>query len=536
MKVRYTSVAALASAIFLTGHVYGSKFSEFSHRKEKRAEDAMRKQEVRDSSTTNSTSSFRYLNDKTEPYRVTSLPSVPFDVGELYSGLVPVYDDPSRALFFMFGPTTGDPVDEVTIWLNGGPGCSSLEGFFQENGPFLWQAGTYQPVQNPYSWTNLTNMLWVEQPVTTGFSIGTANATSEEDIAADFVSWFKNWQDIFGIQNYKIYVTGESYAGRYVPYISAAMLDQNDTTYYDLSGALAYDPCIGSFNYVQQQAVAVPYAVSNNNLLNLNQSFVQEIESLHESCGYKEFVDTYLTYPPAGQQPPKFFNYSDPADIACDVFDMIDTAALTVNNCFDVYDINSQCPLLWDVLSFPTQLVYTPDGADTYFDRTDVKQAIHAPLNVTWGLCVGAPFIDTGGNYGPESEGDTSADPIQHVLPQVIEATNRVLISNGDYDMIIITDGTLLAIQNMTWNGQLGFQTQPSEPINITMPDLVWTDVFAENQIVGVDGPQGTMGIQHYERGLMWAESFQTGHMQPEFQPRVALRHIQWVLGRIDSL
>lgn len=177
-------------------------------------------------------------------------------------------------------------------------------------------------------------MLWVEQPVTTGFSIGTANATSEEDIAADFVSWFKNWQDIFGIKNYKIYVTGESYAGRYVPYISAAMLDQNDTTNYDLSGALAYDPCIGSFVYTQQEAVVVPYAVANNNLLNLNQSFVQELESLHESCGYKEYVDTYLTYPPPGQQPPKFFNYSDPADIACDVFDMIDTAALTLNNCF----------------------------------------------------------------------------------------------------------------------------------------------------------------------------------------------------------
>lgn len=201
-------------------------------------------------------------------------------------------------------------------------------------GPFLWQPGTYQPVQNPYSWTNLTNMLWVEQPVTTGFSTGTANATSEEDISADFVAWFKNWQNVFGIKNYKIYVTGESYAGRYVPYISAAMLDQNDTTHYDLSGALVYDPCIGSFAYTQQRAVAVPYVLQNNVLLNLNESFLQELEDLHTSCGYGEYVDTYLTFPPAGQQPPKYFNYSDPDDLACDVFDLIDTAALEVNNCF----------------------------------------------------------------------------------------------------------------------------------------------------------------------------------------------------------
>jgi carboxypeptidase D len=116
------------------------------------------------------------------------------------------------------------------------PGCSSLEGFLQENGRFIWSPGMYSAEINPYSWVNLTNVLWVEQPVGTGFSIGEVRATSEEDIAEDFVQFFKNFQTKFGIKNFKIYVTGESYAGRYVPYISAAFLDQNDTEYYDLSG------------------------------------------------------------------------------------------------------------------------------------------------------------------------------------------------------------------------------------------------------------------------------------------------------------
>lgn len=84
-----------------------------------------------------------------------------FDIGEMYSGLMPInQSDPSRALFFVFQPTVGNPVDEVTIFLNGGPGCSSLESFFQETGRFLWQPGTFLPVENPYSWVNLTNMLW----------------------------------------------------------------------------------------------------------------------------------------------------------------------------------------------------------------------------------------------------------------------------------------------------------------------------------------------------------------------------------------
>lgn len=94
-------------------------------------------------------------------YLVNSLPDVAFDIGEMYSGSMPIdKGDNSRSLFFVYQPKIGDPVDEVTIWLNGGPGCSSLEGFFQENGRFLWQAGTLAPVENPYSWVNLTNMLW----------------------------------------------------------------------------------------------------------------------------------------------------------------------------------------------------------------------------------------------------------------------------------------------------------------------------------------------------------------------------------------
>lgn len=79
----------------------------------------------------------------------------------------------------------------------------------------------------------------VEQPVGTGFSIGIVTASgvdAQQEIAQDFINFFKNWQDLFGIKNYKIFVTGESYAGRYVPYISAAMLDANNTEYYDLQG------------------------------------------------------------------------------------------------------------------------------------------------------------------------------------------------------------------------------------------------------------------------------------------------------------
>ncbi|KAG4420523.1 hypothetical protein IFR04_006343 [Cadophora malorum] len=467
---------------------------------------------------------FRFLNADTKPFQVTSLPEINYDIGEMYSGLIPIdMEDPSRALFFVFQPTDGPPVDEVTIWLNGGPGCSSLEGFFQENGRFIWSWGMYEPVYNPYSWVNLTNVLWVEQPVGTGFSIGNVTATGEEDIAEDFANFFLNFQKIFRISKFKIYVTGESYAGRYVPYISAEMLNRNDTEHFDVNGALIYDPTIGPYVFLQEEAVAYPYIEKWNNIIGLNESYMAELKALDESCGYAEYREKYLTYPAAGVQPvaPDVTN-------ECDINGLASMAAFKINPCFNSYEINTQCPIPSDPLGFPTNLAYSYPGlTPLYFDRDDVKDAMHAPMDVEWAECSGPVFV----------HGDNSADPIQKVLPQVIEATNRVLISNAALDLVIITDGTLLAIQNMTWGGKLGFESKPEKPIVITLPDLQYQQVFVDNGYdLGTEDPQGTMGIQHYERGMMWAETFLSGHMQPQFQPRSTYRHVQWILGHIEEL
>ncbi|CAG8884062.1 unnamed protein product [Penicillium nalgiovense] len=219
----------------------------------------------------------------------------------------------------------------------------------------------------------------------------------------------------------------------------------------------------------------------------------------------------------------------------CDIYNMIYYEAFNPNPCWSPYKITQTCPLLWDVLGFPTDLAYQP-GPATYFNRTDVKKALHVPQDIDWELCsVDGVFVSE--NPGPEQQYDESANPTEHVLPRLIEATNRVLISNGDWDYLIITNGTLLAIQNMTWNGELGFQNRPTAPINIDMPDLQYAAVFDAQEGYGaLDGPQGMMGVQHYERGLMFAETFQAGHRQPQDQGRMSYRHVQWLLGDDEYL
>lgn len=73
-----------------------------------------------------------------------------------------------------------------------------------------------------------------------------------------------------------------------------------------------------------------------------------------------------------------------------------------------------------------------------YFDREDVKRAIHAPLNVTWTDCIEEIFAD----YVDRSE------PSSHsVLPRVIERSERAVIVHGLADFDLIADGTRILIQ-----------------------------------------------------------------------------------------
>ncbi|OTF78052.1 Serine carboxypeptidase-like protein, partial [Euroglyphus maynei] len=144
-----------------------------------------------------------------------------------YSGFLPSLDD--VYLHYWFFESQHDPSnDPVVLWLNGGPGCSSLIGALAENGPFhINQNLTVD--YNPNTWNTNVNMLYIESPAQVGFSYKldqnyhtNDNETAYNNMAA-LRSFFRKFPHL--LKN-DFYITGESYAGIFVPMLAKLIVEE----------------------------------------------------------------------------------------------------------------------------------------------------------------------------------------------------------------------------------------------------------------------------------------------------------------------
>lgn len=128
--------------------------------------------------------------------------------------------------------------DPVILWLNGGPGCSSLFGLFQEIGPFLISGNT--TVKNNYTWLNNASILVLESPFGVGFSYNTTliNLTDRDTTLYNYyalLNWFQSFENF---KNSEFWITGESYAGMYIPYLSSMILNNSKTNGINFKGIM----------------------------------------------------------------------------------------------------------------------------------------------------------------------------------------------------------------------------------------------------------------------------------------------------------
>jgi carboxypeptidase D len=195
---------------------------------------------------------------------------------EHWAGHLPASANGDKYFFYwLFAPDLGSSSDSSTttttisddipllIWLNGRPGCSSMDGLFLKNGPLQWQPDPitkqYRLIANPYSWHKApAYTLHIDQPVGTGLSFTTdpqGYPTNDEKVNIDFYYFLQSFLTLHAdkfvsaaasatssagghrLLRRPLYFSGESHAGHYIPSLIHYILTQNDNVNHESSSS-----------------------------------------------------------------------------------------------------------------------------------------------------------------------------------------------------------------------------------------------------------------------------------------------------------
>ena len=154
-----------------------------------------------------------------------------YNASELYSGFFTIDAATESNTYFMFSMAKSGRVDApVLLWLNGGPGASSLLGFYDELGPFgIGPKLDIEP--RAVSWNNDAHLLALDNPLGVGYS-HTASlarmATNQTTVGADLCEAMAQFFKLFPqLRANPFYATGESYAGKYIPAVAYTIHERN---------------------------------------------------------------------------------------------------------------------------------------------------------------------------------------------------------------------------------------------------------------------------------------------------------------------
>ncbi|KAF5358669.1 hypothetical protein D9758_007755 [Tetrapyrgos nigripes] len=218
----------------------------------------------------------------------------------------------------------GEREDEPwLIWLNGGPGSSSLVGLMTENGP-LQVTGDFSIVGNNFSWNKLADAFWVDQPVGTGFS--TSDATGyvldEDQMGQDFLGFLTNLVKVFpSLATRPFYLTGESYAGTFIPYIAKTIFSTPNPP-VNLKKIVIGDGTIGGFA-LYEEISTVNTLETYPAIINFDPDVFLYFKEQLSTTSVGEHLCNYdinLTYPQTGGHfPPLVDPFDTTVDLAASV-------------------------------------------------------------------------------------------------------------------------------------------------------------------------------------------------------------------------
>lgn len=325
----------------------------------------------------------------------------------------------------------------TVIWLNGGPGCSSEDGALMEVGPYRVKDKDHLEF-NSGSWHEFANLLFVDNPVGTGFSYVDTDSFIHDlpQMADHFVVFLEKFFQIFPeYERDDIYIAGESYAGQHIPYISKAILDRNKAKPLEepwaLKGMLIGN---GWVSPVEQYSAYLPFAYKKG-LLKEGSADAKRIEAKQQECltaldaGGKDHVDLAVC-----------------ESILQEILYSSQTNVDGQKRCTNMYDVRLDDTFPSCGMNWPPDLA----GMTPYLRRDDVLDALHVKPGKRTG------WTECNAQVGSEFRAGNSK-PSVTLLPDLIKEVPTILFSGAE-DLICNHIGTENLISNLEWNGGKGFE------------------------------------------------------------------------------
>ncbi|XP_012842586.1 PREDICTED: serine carboxypeptidase-like 33 [Erythranthe guttata] len=419
-----------------------------------------------------------------------------------FSGYITVNESHGRALFYWFFPAQSQPINNpLLLWLNGGPGCSSIGyGAAVELGPLRVGKNGANLEFNPHSWNKEANLLFVESPIGVGFSYTNTSSDfaliDDEFVAEDTYNFLVNWLNKFPhFKNHDFFISGESYAGHYVPQLAELIYDRNNNRnkypYINLKGFIVGNPETNDyFDYKGLLEYAWSHSViSDQDYDNAVKSCDFMIENWSTACvnamtivfnRYKE-IDIYDIYAPSCRlNITSSFTY----DMATEIYDFSNTKAQTSR----MWGRMKVGPGGYD----PCYSKY----AEAYFNKIEVQKALHVTSGrVKWTVCNDSVFRTY--NYTVFS--------VLPIYKKLIKGGLKIWMYSGDADGRVPVIGTRYCVEAMG--------------LTIKKP---WTSWFYNNQVAG--------RVVEYQ-GLTLVTIRGAGHLVPLNKPNEALALIHAYLS-----
>ncbi|CAB4387289.1 unnamed protein product [Rhizophagus irregularis] len=423
-------------------------------------------------------------------YFVSSLPGLPDNSNlKLHAGHITIDGKTNSNVFFWLIHNRHIPnIPKFVIWLNGGPGCSSMDGLFLENGP--WRMNHDQTLRlTDGSWDEYANVLYVDFPVGTGFSFANSNSYPKNmtEIVSHFLLFIDNFFDTFPeYSKDHLYISGESFAGTFIPYMASSILKRNherktpDYRKYNLKGIAIGN---GWIDPVSQYNAYYTFSVEKG-LLDGDDKDTAEKQLKKCMKEQKKKPTIHL-------------------DICEQILQTILKHSIQKvgenETCINQYDIRDHSD------SYPScgsKWPYELSDITQYLRRADVIGAIHAE-NQQLG------WVECNHGVGRGFDNDNSP-PSVTLLPALLKQIN-VLLYSGDQDLICNTNGTNDMLENLEWNGHKGFQNLTTLPyfVNHTKAgyilserNLTYVVVYNSSHMVPYDKPVVSMDMMYRFMGL----------------------------------